>query len=74
MYIYVQPPQPIVLHLETVQSQLALTWTGGIEPFQVQAAAELTKPLWTDVGGAVTNQSLALSLTNWAVFYRVQGR
>lgn len=74
LYIVVQPPQPIVASLAVQPGQLLLTWTGGISPFQVQQAANLENPVWQNFGAPTGGNSLALTPTNGAAFYRILGQ
>jgi hypothetical protein len=74
MNIPVQPPPPIVATLAPQPGQLLLTWTGGISPYQVQMATDLNNPTWQNLGPPTTGNTLSLTPTNDAAFYRIVGQ
>ena len=67
-------PPPIVATLALQPGQLLLTWTGGVGPYQVQMATNLDNPIWQDFGPPTSGNSLPLTPTNDAAFYRVVGQ
>ena len=72
--IVVEPGAPIVLNVEIQTNQLVLSWTGGISPYQVQQATNLSNPVWENFGGTLSGNSLQLTATNGSAFYRVMGQ
>ncbi len=73
LIILVQAP-PIVASLAIQPGQLLLTWTGGISPYQVQQATNLDNAVWQNSGPPTTGNSMTLTATNDAAFYRIQGQ
>jgi hypothetical protein len=53
---------------------LMLNWTGGIAPYQVQVATNLSTIEWENFGSATGGTSLLLAPTNSAAFYRILGQ
>jgi subtilase family serine protease len=64
----------IALRVSMQGNQLALDWTGGISPYQVQWASDLGHPNWQSIGSLVLSQTLVLPATNAKTFFRIQGR
>jgi len=65
---------PIVLSAERQGDSMSLSWSGGIAPYQVQWATNLADPVWEIFQGTVNGNSLTVSPTNEAAFYRVLGQ
>lgn len=53
---------------------LLLSWSGGIAPYQVQAATNLANPDWQNVGGTISSNSLSIVPASDLMFYRVSGQ
>ncbi len=70
--IIVDPAPAIMQSLSMQGGQLVLTWAGGAGPFQVQTTTDLTQP-WQDVGAPISTNSIVISPTNQAAFYRIVG-
>jgi hypothetical protein len=54
--------------------ELVLNWGGGIGPFQVQTTTNLANPDWQNVGDATTTNSLSITPSNAAAFFRILGQ
>ncbi len=65
---------PILASVSLVDTNLLLSWTGGIAPYQVQVSTSLANPAWQDFLGPVSTNSLAFSTSNPAAFYRILGQ
>jgi hypothetical protein len=65
---------PIILSTDWQGNSMLLNWSGGIAPYQVQWTTNLTEPVWEDFGGMVSGNSLTVSPTNDAAFYRIFGQ
>jgi hypothetical protein len=74
MNLVVLPAPPIVTSAAWQGNGLMLNWAGGIAPYQVQQATNLISPSWQNLGAPVSANSLLVSPTNGAVFYRVYGQ
>jgi hypothetical protein len=74
MNIAVIPAPPIIAAVSLQETNLVLTWSGGLGPFQVQMATDLNSPAWQNIAGPIATNTLSLSLTNDAAFYRVVGQ
>jgi hypothetical protein len=51
-----------------------LSWSGGTPPYQVQTTADVTTTNWLSFGPSLNTNSLILSATNTAAFYRIIGQ
>ena len=67
---------PSILAAAALQNatNLNLTWSGGISPYQVQISTNLSVPGWQDFGAPVSGNQLILSPSNDAAFYRIKGQ
>jgi uncharacterized repeat protein (TIGR03803 family) len=74
MYINVTSAPAFVLKLTPQGSNLLLTWSGGIAPYQVEWATNLSGGVWQNVGGSTNVTNIVLSPSNVCSFYRVQGQ
>lgn len=72
--ITVTAAPPLVSALAFQGGNLQLNWTGGIAPYQVQATPDLSNPDWQNVNAATSGNSLTLTPTNTAMFYRITGQ
>jgi hypothetical protein len=65
---------PILLSAGWQGNILLLSWTGGIAPYQVQLATNISNPTWQSLGNPVSGNILLVSPTNGAALYRVYGQ
>jgi hypothetical protein len=65
---------PIISTISLQGGNLLLSWSGGIPPYQVQAATNLVNPDWQNVGGPTSASSLPIAPTNDVTFYRISGQ
>jgi hypothetical protein len=65
---------PIVVTPVWQGNQLTLSWVGGIAPYQVEVATNLTAPDWLPWGGTITSNSLQIIFTNAASYFRLYGQ
>ncbi len=65
---------PIRLSISSQGEQITLSWTGGIPPYQVQAAMRLSSSAWLNLGGTINTNTLILTPHATAAFYRVLGQ
>ena len=72
--MYLNVASPISLSILPQGAQITLLWAGGIPPYQVQTAASLSSPAWSNIGGPLSTNTLTLAPSNAASFYRVQGQ
>jgi hypothetical protein len=64
----------ILASLSLVDTNLVLSWVGGIAPYQVQFTPNLLNPVWENLGDPILDNSLTLAPTNAAAFYRILGQ
>lgn len=74
MYIDVTPAPPIISGLSPQAGGLLLNWSGGIAPYQVQETTNLVAPNWQSLAGPISSNSLSLTPSNSAMFYRILGQ
>jgi len=74
MNLSVLAAAPINLGLTWQNSDLRLSWSGGIAPYQVQVATNLESPIWQNVGSPTNVTSLLFTPSNEAAYYRVFGQ
>jgi hypothetical protein len=74
MMITVTPAPPIIASMSLQDSNLLLSWSGGIGPYQVLMTTDLVNSAWIPVGSPITANSLLLSPTNASAFYRLSGQ
>jgi hypothetical protein len=74
MNISVIPAPPIISSISLQNTNLVLTWIGGLSPYQVQMTTNLAPSNWQNFGGPIITNSLSLSISNDAGFYRVIGQ
>lgn len=67
------PAGPLQANLVPQGSDLLLTWTGGVPPYQVEMNTNLGTAPWLPLGISSTNTSLLLTPSNSATFYRIIG-
>jgi hypothetical protein len=73
MFIQVNATPPIQSGMLLQTGSLTLNWSGGVGPYQVQMATNLSNPDWQNVGGVI-GTNLILTPSNNAAFYRVVGQ
>jgi hypothetical protein len=64
---------PISLVITQQGSDLALTWSGGQPPFQVQSTPDLDSGNWQNVGEATTNRTAIVVPSSNRALFRVRG-
>jgi hypothetical protein len=74
MNITVTTAPPIISTISVQAGSLLLSWSSGIAPYQVQATTNLLDPNWQNVGGTISSNSLSVTPTNDAMFYRIIGQ
>jgi uncharacterized repeat protein (TIGR03803 family) len=74
MYINVTPAAAIVVQISPQGSNLMLTWTGGIAPYQVKVTTDLNSPVWQNLGSPASVTNLVLSPSNVSAYYQIQGQ
>jgi uncharacterized repeat protein (TIGR03803 family) len=74
MYINVVPGSPIRVQLTSQGSNLLLTWSGGIAPYQVSTASDLNATVWRNLDGPIIGTNMLLVPSNRNAYYHVQGR
>jgi hypothetical protein len=66
---------PVILSTFSFQAgQLTLNWAGGTGPFQVQMATNLVNPDWQNIGDTINTNSLTITPSNTAAFFRIVGQ
>lgn len=63
----------LVSAIATQGTNLSLTWSGGVGPYQVQTTTNLGSSSWQNFGPSANYFNLTIAPTNGALFYRVQG-
>ena len=63
---------PIRLTISQQAGQIRLSWTGGFPPYQVQTTTNLSQLLWRNLAGPLSTNSLILTPTNAASWFRIQ--
>ncbi len=71
--ILVTAAPPIVSAISSQPPGLQLSWSGGVAPYQVQAATNLVNANWQNWGGTTNGTSVSITPSNSATFYRVVG-
>ena len=74
LLIEVIAPPPILAALSMQGTNLLLSWTGGLATYQVQTTADFSGTNWQALGGPIRANSLLLSPSNTAGFYRISGQ
>jgi hypothetical protein len=74
MNIAVTAAPPIFSTISAQAGGLQLTWSGGVGPYQVQESTNLANTNWQDVGGTISSNSLSITPSNSATFYRIFGQ
>jgi hypothetical protein len=65
---------PIVASITNTMTNLMLSWTGGVAPFQPQMTTNLGVSSWISLGGPISTNILFIDpTTNPAAFYRIGG-
>jgi len=63
----------ISLQIGIENNLLALSWTGGKPPFQLQVSTNLAHVVWENRGGLITNYTLSVVPSDPVAAYRIQG-
>ena len=63
---------PLRATLIAGQSQLTLNWSGGVPPFRIQSAPDLSRPEWREMATNAT-PPITVPMQSPAMFYRVLG-
>ncbi|MHB9005528.1 MAG: hypothetical protein ACYDC1_01205 [Limisphaerales bacterium] len=75
LYSLASPPAEPATPTAVAQSgSIALTWTGGQSPFQVQKTDNLANSTWQNVGGPTNERQFTDPIGGSAAFYRVIGQ
>jgi hypothetical protein len=74
MNIAVTPAPPIVSAMSPQAGSLLLNWTGGIAPYQVQSSTDMVNSAWQNLGTPINGNSLFITPSNNATFYRIIGQ
>jgi hypothetical protein len=74
LLINVMAAPPFFAAISLQGTNLWLNWTGGIGPYQVQTAPDFSGTNWQAFGGPTGANSLMLSPSNDAAFYRILGQ
>lgn len=74
MNLNVVAAPPIKASVSPEGTNLLLSWTGGIAPYQVEMATHLTNPAWQAISAPLTGSNLLLVPSNSAAFYRIGGK
>lgn len=72
--IRVLPAAPIIAQASAQGTDLVLSWSGGIGPYQVQMATNLAGGPWENLTGSLMTNVLAITRTNSSAFYRIVGQ
>jgi uncharacterized repeat protein (TIGR03803 family) len=68
-------PVPFITAVITSQgTNLVLSWSGRLPPYQVHMASDLANPNWQNLASPTTNTTMLLVPTNTGGFYRIQGQ
>jgi hypothetical protein len=75
MNINVLPAPPIVpsTYIDT-NFNLWVAWSGGIAPYQLQMATDLTTTNWVNVGDVISSNTISIIPSNPAAFFRIMGQ
>lgn len=74
LYIDVTPAAAIVARISQQGSNLMLSWTGGIAPYQVWMTTNANYSVWQSVGSPANATNLLVWPSNAASFYKIQGQ
>ena len=72
--INVQPAAPIISGIVNTSTNILLSWTGGIAPFQVQMSTNLAETNWVIIGDLVSSNTFIVTPGDPGDFYRIMGR
>ena len=72
MSVQVIAAPPIILSAVSQGDSMALSWSGGIAPYQVYMSADLAT--WQTFGSPIPSNSVVVPFTNNAAFFQVSGQ
>lgn len=74
MSINVTAAAPLVLQITPQGTNLMLSWTGGVAPYQVMVASQLTQSGWQSLGSPTTATNMIVKPSSAGAFYQVHGQ
>jgi len=74
LYIAVTAAPPIVTGMGGTVTNLWLSWSGGIAPYQLQMSTNLAGANWINAGGLTGSNVFFIKPSNPAAFYRIVGQ
>lgn len=74
MNIAVTAAPPIVSSISRDSTNLVVQWTGGIAPYQVQVATNLSVTHWDNIGGPIGSNSFNITPDLSESYYRIMGQ
>lgn len=72
--MYIVVAAPILPEISQQSGGLALNWSGGIAPYQLQMATNLVSPVWQNVGSPISGTNILIIRSNSAAYYRIVGQ
>ena len=72
--VNVTPAMPIMLGIAPQGTNVALSWSGGIAPYQVMTSSGLDPSAWQSVGSPTMTNNVLIVPSNAAAFYKIQGQ
>jgi uncharacterized repeat protein (TIGR03803 family) len=74
MTINVMPASAIVAQLSPDGTNLMLSWTGGIAPYQVMMTTNLNSFLWQSIGSPMTTNKMVVFPDKIGALYQIRGQ
>lgn len=74
MSINVASAAPLVMKITPQGTNLVLSWSGGVAPYQVMMSHGLGASTWQNVGGLTTATNMVISHNSAGAFYQVHGQ
>ena len=74
---FVRSPLPssfLITSITRSGNNIALTWTGGTAPYQVQTSLTLSPESWTNLGSPTNGNSVTVPATGPIGFFRITGQ
>jgi hypothetical protein len=72
--VFVAAAAPIIASISTQVGGLQLSWSGGVAPYQVQAATNWQSNNWQTLAQSVSGNTWNIFPTNSSMFFRVSGQ